>query len=47
MINSKLDSNLESAEFKKRVKEITADIVTNLFRALWQQNNIWKNAVKQ
>lgn len=47
MIASKLESNLESREFKKKVKEISADIVSNLFRTLWQQNNIWKKVCQQ
>ena len=47
MIASKLNSNLESSDFKKKVKEITADIVSNLFKTLWQQNNIWKKVCQQ
>ena len=29
-------------DFEKRVKKITADVVTELFRVLWQHNNIFK-----
>ena len=47
MINDKIDSNLSSSEFKKRVKEISAEIVSNLFKTLWQQNNMWKRACQQ
>lgn len=47
MIASKLQSNLDSSDFKKKVKEITADIVSNLFKTLWQQNNIWKKVCQQ
>ena len=30
-------------EFEKRVKKITSDVVSDLFRVLWQHNNIFKS----
>lgn len=30
-------------DFEKRVKKITSDVVTDLFRVLWQHNNIFKS----
>ena len=30
-------------EFEKSVKKITADVVTDLFRVLWQHSNIFKS----
>ena len=33
-------------DFEKRVKEIAADVVTELFRVLWQHNAIFKNLSK-
>ena len=30
-------------EFEKRVKKITVDVVTDLFRVLWQHSNIFKS----
>jgi hypothetical protein len=30
-------------EFEKRVKKITADVVTDRFRVLWQHSNIFKS----
>ena len=47
LITSKLEQNLDSREFKKKVKEIAAEIVSNLFRTLWQQNSMWKRACQQ
>lgn len=47
LITSKIDQNLDSREFKKKVKEIAAEIVSNLFRTLWQQNSMWKKACQQ
>ncbi len=29
-------------DFEKRVKKITSDVVTELFRVLWQHSNIFK-----
>lgn len=47
MIRDKIDSSIDSKDFQKKVKEIAAEIVSNLFRTLWQQNNIWKRACQQ
>lgn len=44
MIKDKISSNIDSKEFAKKVKEISAEVVNNLFRTLWQQNNLWKRA---
>ena len=33
-------------DFEKRVKQIAADVVTELFRVLWQHNAIFKNLSK-
>lgn len=30
-------------DVEKRVKKITADVVTELFRVLWQHNNIFRS----
>ena len=36
----------QDKDFEKRVREIAADVVTDLFRVLWQHNGIFKNLVK-
>lgn len=33
-------------DFEKRVKEIASEVVTELFRVLWQHNSIFKNLSK-
>jgi len=33
-------------DFEKRVKEISAEVVTELFRVLWQHNGIFKNLAR-
>jgi hypothetical protein len=37
-----MDIIKKDKDFEKRVKQITADVVTELFRVLWQHNNIFK-----
>lgn len=47
LISSKIDSNLSSKEFEKKVKEITASVMSELFKLLWQRESFWKNSVKR
>lgn len=44
MINAKLDNQLNSREFKKKVKELAADVVSEIYKILWQRNSMWKSA---
>lgn len=45
MIQSKLQSQLNSNAFKKKVKELSAAVLSDVFKILWQRNNFWKNSV--
>lgn len=47
MIASKLSSSYNSREFKSAVKELSADVVNELFKLLWQRNNFWKTGVSR
>ena len=47
MIDRKLSSSLDSKDFKKKVKELSAEVVNDLFKILWQRNSFWKNSVKK
>jgi predicted ATPase len=47
MISSKLNSTLSSREFKQKVKELSSDVINELFKLLWQRNNIWKSSVSR
>ena len=47
MIRNEILSKLDSQELKKKVKEISAEVVSNLFKTLWQQNNMWRRACQQ
>jgi hypothetical protein len=44
MIASKIGDNMNSREFKKKVKELAADVVNELFKILWQRNSFWKSS---
>lgn len=46
MIDRKLSSSLDSKDFKRKVKELSAEVVNDLFKILWQRNSFWKNSVK-
>ena len=37
MISNSIDSKISSREFEKKVKELAADVLNELFRILWQR----------
>ena len=45
LINSKIDSNMSSKDFEKKVKEITS--ISELFKILWQRDSFWKGNIKR
>lgn len=47
LINNKVDSILQSNEFKRKVKAITADILEDLYRTMYQKKAFWQSSVKQ
>ena len=47
MIQSRIDSNLTSKDFDKKVKEITSSVINELFKTLYQHNSIWQNSIKR
>ena len=46
LIQNKIDSNMSSKDFEKKIKEISASVLDELFKILWQRNSFWKNSVK-
>ena len=36
----------DDKDFEKRVKQIASEVLTELFRVLWQHNSIFKNLSK-
>lgn len=47
MIGNKISSALSSREFKQKVKELSSEVVSELFKILWQRNNMWKSSVSR
>lgn len=47
LISNKIDSNMSSKEFEKKVREITSSVVSELFKILWQRDSLWKNSIKK
>lgn len=45
LITSKLDSELSSSDFKKMIKGLAADVVSEMFKTLWQRDSMWKSTV--
>lgn len=47
LINNKVDSILQSNEFKRKVKAIAADVLEDLYRTMYQKKAFWQSSVKQ
>lgn len=47
IINSKISSTLSSREFKQKVKELSADVVKELFKILYMRDSMWKSSVQR
>jgi hypothetical protein len=47
MISSKIDTNMRSRDFKKAVKEVAAEVVSEFCRLLWQRNSFWKSSLSK
>lgn len=47
MIDNRISSNMSSRDFKKAVKELSAEVVSELFKILWQRDNFWKSSVSK
>lgn len=47
MISGKINSTLSSRDFKQKVKELSSEVVSELFKILWQRNSFWKSTVSR
>ena len=47
LINNKVESILQSNEFKRKVKAIPADVLEDLYRTMYQKKAFWQSSVKQ
>lgn len=47
MIDRKLDNSLDSRDFKDAVKKISASVISELFKTLWQRNSTWMGTISR
>ena len=45
IVSNRISSAYNSREFKKAVKDITAEVIEDLFRTLWNRSSTWKGGV--
>ena len=45
IVSNRISSSYNSRDFKKAVKDITADVIEDLFRTLWNRSSTWKGGV--
>lgn len=45
IVSNKISSSYDSREFKRVVKELTAEVIEDLFRTLWNRSSTWKGGV--
>ena len=45
IVSNRISSAYNSRDFKKAVKDITADVIEDLFRTLWNRSSTWKGGV--
>lgn len=45
IVSNRLSSAYNSRDFKKAVKEITAEVIEDLYRTLWNRSSTWKGGV--
>jgi hypothetical protein len=45
IVSNRISSAFKSNEFKKSVKEISAEVIEDLFRTLWNRSSSWKGGV--
>lgn len=46
MIDGKLDDFLKDRELRRKIRELSADVLDDLFRELWQKKGFWKTGLK-
>ncbi len=42
-----VSSSYNSKEFERAVKKVTADVIENLFRTLWNRSSSWKGGISR
>jgi len=45
-IDDRIDDSLDSTEYEDRVREITTEVIEDLFKVLWQRRSSWRGGIK-
>ena len=45
IVSNRLSSAYNSRDFKRAVKEVTAEVIEDLFRTLWNRSSAWKGGI--
>ena len=46
-ISRKLSSSYDSSDFKSAVRKVTADVIEDLYKTLWNRSSSWKNGISR
>ena len=46
MITTALDNFLKERELRKRIRELSAEILEDFFRQMWQRKSFWQSGIK-
>ena len=42
IVSRKIDDSYDSREFKKAVKKLSAEVIEDLYRTLWNRSSMWR-----
>lgn len=45
IVSKRISSSYDSKDFKKAVKQLTADVIEDLYRTLWNRSSTWRGGV--
>lgn len=45
IVSNRISSAYNSRDFKKAVKEISAEVIEDLFKTLWNRSSMWKGGI--
>lgn len=45
IVSRNISSSYDSREFKRAVKDITASVIEDLFKTLWNRSSSWKGGI--
>ena len=45
IVSRKIDDSYDSREFKKAVKKLSAEVIEDLYRTMWNRSSMWRGGV--